>query len=94
MQLALLKNNIKQLKYVVERGGNPHRCEAEDNQLKSAIYDENNLASIKHSVCSCTPYGYKKRAKRVGKMKKQMAVRSTGTRGKQDLALTDDANST
>jgi hypothetical protein len=73
MQLELLENNIKPLNYVVERG-NPHRCEADDNQLQNAIYNENNLASIKHSICSCTPYGYQKRAKRVGKMKEQMAV--------------------
>jgi hypothetical protein len=92
MQLALLEDNIKSLNYVVERG-NPHRCEGEDNQLKNAIYDENNLASIKYSVRSCTPYSYRKRAKRVGTTEKRMAVRSTGTRGKQG-PLTDNADST
>ena len=89
----IIGNNIKSLKYVVERGGNPYCCEAEDNQLKSAIYNENNFASIEHSVCSCTPYGYKKGAKRVGKTKKEWRSGRLRVRGKQG-PLTDNANST
>lgn len=46
------------------KGGrnDPHYWEADDNQFKRAKYDENNFASMKHSVCSQTPYGYKEDA--------------------------------
>ena len=41
-------------------GNNPYQCKANNNQLESAKYGQNNLASVKHSVCSWTPYGYRK----------------------------------
>ena len=33
-------------------GNNPYQCKANNDQLESAEYDQNNLASVKHSVCS------------------------------------------
>jgi len=78
---------IKLLPYMWKGGGNPHHWEAEDNQLKRPEYDENNLASIKHSICSWTPYSWKKTSERVGKMKRRMSV------GKR-YPLTNNAYST
>jgi len=76
MQLALTKFNHLNPRHGEEERENPHCCEGDDNQFKRGEYHENNFVSIKHSVCSSTPYGYTKERKCVGKMKMRLSVKS------------------
>jgi hypothetical protein len=73
--------------------GSAHHCEGENHQFEGAKYDENNLASMKHSVCSCTPYGYKKEREKSGQDEEMNGGRVDWD-WIQTIPLTDNAHST
>jgi hypothetical protein len=63
----------------------PYHWEDDVNQFQRAKYNENKLVSIKHSVCSWTPYVYKERK---DMQSKEVVGEVNWTRGKRNHLLT------